>query len=163
MLHRAVPAPHLEVVHKHEALHHERLRQLDHQLQQIRDTCGGGPRAGARPLGDVGMPGALLIGSVEHSSLVCCARATADSTRVCPAGSGRHASLLTLAGDGRGGHDVDEGTWVAVLPVQSHVQALLVQLEHDLQAGRRAGAGRGCWTKGGGANMPVASANPGHP
>lgn len=33
------PQPHLQVVHKHEALHHERLSQLDHQLQQVGDAC----------------------------------------------------------------------------------------------------------------------------
>mmetsp|Transcript_20947 Transcript_20947/g.63065 ORF Transcript_20947/g.63065 Transcript_20947/m.63065 type:complete len:437 (-) Transcript_20947:2176-3486(-) len=37
-----------------------------------------------------------------------------------------------FAGDGRGGHDVDELTRVRIFPVQCHVQALLVEIEFRL-------------------------------
>ena len=39
-------APYLQRVCKHEALRHERLRQLDHHLQQVGDACRPPGRAG---------------------------------------------------------------------------------------------------------------------
>ena len=50
----------------------------------------------------------------------------------------------TLPGDGRGGHDGDEGARVLVLPVQRHVEALLVQLQRHL-------CGCAMWVRGGAA------------
>ena len=45
----AIPIPHLQVIHKHEAIRHQRLGELDQDLKQVGDAWGaGGGKEGCR-------------------------------------------------------------------------------------------------------------------
>lgn len=68
---------HLQVVDKHESLHHQRLSQLDHQLQHVGDACSGGEQEGeiiltlVRTAGEGdGVTGAGLLFSLSQMILI---------------------------------------------------------------------------------------------